>query len=128
MRALVLDGTTLYVGGAFAQLGDQPRNRLGLAQWLTRPDHPLTARVVVNRLWAHFLGRGLVHEADDMRETNPPSNPELLDALRAELPGPSLESEAGASSEERLAERRRGGGRPVLELDLIFWFLDFSHL
>ena len=35
----------------------------------------------MNRLWGHFLGRGLVHEVDDLRETNPPSNPELLDAL-----------------------------------------------
>ncbi|MGC4089157.1 MAG: DUF1553 domain-containing protein [Polyangiaceae bacterium] len=39
----------------------------------------------VNRLWAHFLGRGIVHPIDDFRSTNPPSNPELLDALSQEF-------------------------------------------
>jgi len=46
-----------------------------------KPDNPFFAKALVNRLWGHFLGRGLVHEVDDLRETNPPSNPELLDAL-----------------------------------------------
>ena len=45
------------------------------------PDNPFFARALVNRLWGHFLGRGLVEPMDDMRVTNPPSNPELLDAL-----------------------------------------------
>jgi hypothetical protein len=44
-------------------------------------DNPFFARAVVNRYWAHFFGRGLVDPLDDMRVTNPPSNPELLDAL-----------------------------------------------
>lgn len=48
---------------------------------MTRPDNPFFARTMVNRLWAHFLGRGIVHPLDDTRSTNPPSNPELLDAL-----------------------------------------------
>ncbi len=48
---------------------------------MAKPDNPFFARALVNRLWGHFLGRGLVHEVDDLRETNPPSNPELLDAL-----------------------------------------------
>jgi hypothetical protein len=55
--------------------------RAELADWLTRPDNPYFARCLANRLWAHFLGRGLVEPADDVRTTNPPSNPELLDAL-----------------------------------------------
>jgi hypothetical protein len=58
--------------------GDQ---REALAAWMTAPDNPFFARNVVNRLWAHFLGRGLVEPVDDVRSTNPPTNPELLDAL-----------------------------------------------
>jgi hypothetical protein len=46
-----------------------------------RPDNPYFARALVNRYWAHFFGRGVVEPMDDMRETNPPSNPMLLDAL-----------------------------------------------
>ena len=48
---------------------------------MAKPENPFFAKALVNRLWGHFFGRGLVHEVDDMRETNPPSNPELLDAL-----------------------------------------------
>jgi hypothetical protein len=59
--------------------GDDPRERL--AEWMTRPDNPFLARALVNRYWAHFFGRGIVEPADDLRSTNPPSNPELLDAL-----------------------------------------------
>jgi hypothetical protein len=55
--------------------------RLTLARWLTAPDNPWFARNLANRTWAHFLGRGLVEPVDDVRATNPPTNPELLDAL-----------------------------------------------
>jgi hypothetical protein len=56
-----------------------------LVDWLVAPDNPFFARAVANRYWAHFFGRGLVDPVDDMRVTNPPSNPELLDALAKEL-------------------------------------------
>jgi hypothetical protein len=59
--------------------GDDPRERL--ADWMVDPKNPFFARALVNRYWAHFFGRGIVETADDMRVTNPPSNPELLDAL-----------------------------------------------
>ncbi len=59
--------------------------RKELADWLTRPDNPYFARNVANRVWAHFLGRGLVEPVDDVRATNPPTNPELLDALAKHL-------------------------------------------
>jgi hypothetical protein len=52
-----------------------------LVDWMRRPNNPFFARALVNRYWAHFLGRGLVEPVDDLRDTNPPSNPELLDAL-----------------------------------------------
>lgn len=59
--------------------------RVELAAWMTAPGNPWFARNAANRLWAHLLGRGLVEPVDDFRDTNPPSNPELLDALAAHL-------------------------------------------
>ena len=69
------------LGGAEFQLGLHDDPRLSLARWMASPENPFFARTLANRLWAHFLGRGLVHPIDDARSTNPPSNPELLDAL-----------------------------------------------
>src|SRR5262249_8796779 len=56
-----------------------PRQKL--VDWMTDAKNPFFAKAVANRYWAHFFGRGLVDPPDDMRVTNPPSNPELLDAL-----------------------------------------------
>lgn len=58
---------------------DDPR--IALADWMSERANPFFARTLVNRYWKHFLNRGIVEPEDDMRETNPPSNPELLDAL-----------------------------------------------
>jgi hypothetical protein len=55
--------------------------RLKLAAWMSDPANPFFAKSLVNRYWKHFFNRGLVEPEDDMRETNPPANPELLDAL-----------------------------------------------
>jgi hypothetical protein len=52
-----------------------------LAAWVTQPDNPFFARTLVNRLWAHYFGRGLVEPIDDLRATNPASNEPLLNAL-----------------------------------------------
>jgi hypothetical protein len=51
------------------------------ADWLTAPDNAYFAKALVNRAWRNFMGRGLVEAEDDLRQTNPPTNPELLDAL-----------------------------------------------
>lgn len=59
--------------------------RIALADWMTSPDNPYFARNLANRVWAHFVGRGLVEPVDDVRGTNPPTNPELLEALAKNL-------------------------------------------
>ena len=58
---------------------DDPRKNF--AAWMTAPTNPFFARTMANRIWGHFFGRGLIHPIDDARSTNPPSHPELLDAL-----------------------------------------------
>ncbi|HJQ81249.1 MAG TPA: DUF1549 and DUF1553 domain-containing protein [Lacipirellulaceae bacterium] len=61
-----------------ATMGDR---RAALADWLTKPENPFFARVMVNRIWAEIMGRGIVHPVDDFRQSNPPSIPALLDKL-----------------------------------------------
>ncbi len=56
-----------------------------LADWIVSPDNPYFARNMANRVWAWLLGRGIIHEPDDFRSTNPASNPELLDYLAQEF-------------------------------------------
>ncbi len=70
-----------YPDGPTATFAPEDDPRHALVDWMARPDNPFFARALVNRLWGHFLGRGLFHEVDDQRDSNPPSNPELLDAL-----------------------------------------------
>ncbi len=59
--------------------------RAALADWMTASTNPFFAKSIANRYWKHFLGKGLVEPEDDMRISNPPSNPELLDNLTFEL-------------------------------------------
>lgn len=63
-----------------------PRNRLGLAKWLTDPKHPLTSRVIINRLWAQVFGAGLVASSENLgMQGDLPTHPELLDTLSVEF-------------------------------------------
>jgi hypothetical protein len=70
-----------YLDGPAPKFSAEDDPRHALVDWMAKPDNPFFAKALVNRLWGHFLGRGLFHEVDDQRDTNPPSNPELLDAL-----------------------------------------------
>ncbi|MBE7495126.1 MAG: DUF1553 domain-containing protein [Verrucomicrobiaceae bacterium] len=86
----VTPGAFSWVKHASAAFGDQntpeAQRRLALANWITHPDNPLTARVIVNRLWHHHFGQGLVNTPSDFGiGGNPPSHPELLDFLAREL-------------------------------------------
>lgn len=92
------DKITTSITGAVAQVSAAPRNpvqtvfpdgkkvllspdrdpREVFADWLITPENPWFSRCIVNRVWAWLLGRGIVHEPDDIRKDNPPSNPELL--------------------------------------------------
>ena len=103
---------------------DDPRQKL--VDWMVDPKNPFFARAVANRYWAHFFGRGIVDPLDDMRVTNPPSNPELLDALAKDLVDskfslkhlvktivqePDLPAQRDA---ERVQQARQAGLRPLL--------------
>lgn len=68
---------------------EDPRRKF--AEWLTSPENPWFARNIVNRTWFWLLGRGIVHQPDDLRPTNPPQNAELLQYLEKELVGNSYD-------------------------------------
>ena len=79
-EAVLPDGSTARV-----RSGDDPR--VVFADWLVNGGNPWFTRNIVNRVWAWLLGRGIIHEPDDIRPGNPPVNPELLSFLEAELVG-----------------------------------------
>ncbi len=92
--------------------------RLAFAKWLTAPQNPLTARVAVNQMWLRHFGRGLVPSAADFgRNGRPPSHPQLLDWLAAELmaPDPSTSSDS------------RGTANPVATITHGNWRMKHLH-
>ena len=73
-----LAATAVFPDGTPARIAAGQDPRVVLADWLVAPGNPWFARAMANRVWAWLLGRGIVHEADDLRPDNPPANPELL--------------------------------------------------
>lgn len=69
------------LGDAMAEISPDADPRLDLADWMAEPDNPFFAKSLVNRYWKHFFQRGLIEPEDDIRDSNPPTNPELLAAL-----------------------------------------------
>jgi len=80
LEAAFPDGTEVHI-----KPGQDPR--IVFADWLIAPRNPWFARNIVNRVWAWFMGRGIIHEPDDIRPDNPAVNPELLACLEKELVG-----------------------------------------
>jgi hypothetical protein len=75
----------IFPDGTVAELSGDQDPREVFADWLITPNNPWFCRCVVNRVWAWLLGRGIIDEADDIRDDNPPSNPELLAWLEQEF-------------------------------------------
>lgn len=70
-----------YLGGGEPALAAGTDRRPDFAKWLTTPENPFFARSMANRIWSYFFSRGIIDPVDDLRTTNPPINPELLEAL-----------------------------------------------
>lgn len=78
LQAVFPDGVAVQI-----EPGKDPR--VVFADWLIKPDNPWFARNIVNRVWAWLMGRGIIHEPDDIRSDNPPTHPQLLAYLEKEL-------------------------------------------
>ena len=75
----------LMVASGDVPVPDGPRRRDALADWITSKDNPYFAKAMANRMWSYFMGKGIIDPVDDIRASNPPSNPALLDALEKDF-------------------------------------------
>jgi hypothetical protein len=71
--------------GKMPKLANATDRRTAFADWLTAPENPFFSRAIVNRLWSYLFGKGIIDPVDDIRASNPPVNPELLEALNADF-------------------------------------------
>jgi hypothetical protein len=77
--------TAVFPDGTKTTIPPNRDPREVFAEWLIRPENPWFTKAIVNRTWAWIMGRGIIHETDNIRDDNPPSNPELLACLEKEL-------------------------------------------
>ena len=75
------------LASSHAPVPDNAQRRDAFADWLTSRDNPFFAKAIANRMWSYFLGKGIIDPVDDIRASNPPSNPALLDALTKDFVG-----------------------------------------
>jgi len=117
-----------------AELSEDRSGRLELAEWMTQPDHPLTSRVMVNRIWHHLFGRGLVATVDNFGATGErPTHPELLDhlAVRFSRDGWSVMSMIRSivlSRTYRLSSRQDQAGQEIDPDNLLLWRMNPRRL
>ena len=81
----VVDAEYLIASAGLPPIADFRDRREALADWLTSAKNPFFAKAIVNRVWSYFLGRGIIEPVDDIRGSNPPINPDLLDALEQDF-------------------------------------------
>jgi mono/diheme cytochrome c family protein len=111
-----------------------PQRRKALALWLTQPDHPLTARVMVNRIWQWNFGRGIVATPNDFgRQGELPSHPELLDWLATEFVAhgwsiKTLQRTILLSNAYRMSDRYDAAAAKVDPTDRYLWRFDRQRL
>ena len=119
--------------------GASSGRRLALARWLIRPDHPLTARVMVNRIWMHHFGKGIVETAGNFgRQGSPPTHPELLDWLAVDfvehdwkikrLHKMIMESSAYRQSSRRSSQEKSATGEEKDPANRLLWRMNLRRL
>ena len=99
--------TPKFLGGAEPDVNGKDRREV-LAKWLASPENPYFATSVANRVWAHFFGVGIVEPVDDIRVSNPASNPELFEALGDKLTELQLRLQAPGPRHLQLADLSAG--------------------
>lgn len=82
------------LGSQTLEIPEESDPRTYLAEWMRDPQNPFFAKTLVNRYWKHFFGKGLVEPEDDIRATNPPTNPELMDGLASYFTGSGYDLKA----------------------------------
>lgn len=110
-----------FPGGAARAGDDRTPLREELARWMTSPDNPYFARAMVNRLWGHFFGKGIVVPVDDMHSGNAPSHPELLDELTRQFAASGFDLKRlcrGIVNSRTYQQTSRPGTHPDVEAEL----------